>query len=528
MIDAQSADLKSSDVMKQKQAAANVKYLEGVRSVLDGKEVCPKSKLPDPKKVVLPTLPPCWKKTGAKSKAAYDAKATEAAKAITAGILDARSIVEAHTSTKTGKAEPGFERLVDEAANVLKQFQALNEQLDQLNTKADTQIQDCPESKTPTGGGGGGQKKEPPKKHPKRAQRTATGLYSLMAATDSEIWCTYGDGDGTPITLMDEAGSPVVVALQSVTTSNQTAPTSDRAPTVPAEETVPSVPRSPSEQPLPTVEATPSEQPPTTPETPKVTEKTPEQPPPATPETPKVTEKTPEQPPPATPETPKVTEKPPEPTSPIPDTIFVKAKESVLEGQPTGNPIQNQVVKLFPTDKPDLPGTGTKTAQDTGFDENPVQCATGADGGCTMQVPVGDRLLYGLPSTDQKKPGQKYRVDYDLPKQSGGVVETTGKGAQPDLKTGTPATADINTEEFKIGNRTFVRLSYKLPYGVTHDFREQFTPTYGSNYEEDYCRDKQPGPPLGMQPNSLNALNHDLPEAIVNIGRAIRVKGSTP
>ena len=57
--------------------------------------------------------------------------------------------------------------------------------------------------------------------------------------------------------------------------------------------------------------------------------------------------------------TPTTTEKPPEePTSPIPDTVFVKAKESVLEGQPTGSPIENQVVKLFPQEEPQLHGRG--------------------------------------------------------------------------------------------------------------------------------------------------------------------------
>src|SRR4029079_10317543 len=152
-------------------------------------------------------------------------------------------------------------------------------------------------------------------------------------------------------------------------------------------ESTPSAPMTPGSP----AEATPSEP---TAEIPKFSEAvTPSEP---TAETPKTTEPLP----PATPETPDLTEKPPEePTTPIPDTIFVKAKESVLEGLSTGNPIENQVVKLFPAEEPELPGTGvSKEAEDTGFDKDPVECTTGADGNCAMHVPTEDRALYSLPS----------------------------------------------------------------------------------------------------------------------------------
>ena len=119
-----------------------------------------------------------------------------------------------------------------------------------------------------------------------------------------------------------------------------------------------------------------------------------------------------------------------------------------------------------------------------------------------MHVPTEDRALYDLPSTGAE-PGKNYRIDYDLPQTSGGVAETTGKPTEPDVKTGTPESAQVTYEEFKIGDRTFVRLVYEQPYGENHDFDEQFKPIFGESYEQDDCRDKQPGAPLGMEPHSL-------------------------
>ena len=122
-----------------------------------------------------------------------------------------------------------------------------------------------------------------------------------------------------------------------------------------------------------------------------------------------------------------------------------------------------------------------------------------------------------MPSTDGKT-GQTYRVDYDLPQTSGGVAETTGRPTEPDVTTGTPGGAKVIREAFKIGERTFVRLAYEQPHGLDHDFAEQFKPIFGDKYEEDDCRDKQPGPPLGMEPRSYGSLNRELPETTIKLG----------
>jgi hypothetical protein len=370
----------------------------------------------------------------------------------------------------------------------------------------------CPEVKEVEGGGGGGVPREKPGSKPlRRWTPLFPESWKISTGTDGETWCTYGDGNGaeTSIALTDESGVSVLELLETLDTELEQVAT-----------LLESMPATPPETPPPPEETTEP-----TPETPTVAETAPEQPL-NTPETPPTTENLPEEP--TTPETPPTTEKvPEEPTSPIPDTIFVKAKESVLEGQPPGAPIESQVVKLFPAEEPNLPGTAETTeAEDTGFDKDPVQCTTGTDGDCKMQIPAEDRAAYDLPDTGALP--ANYRVDYDLPKDSGGVAETTGKPKEPDVKSGTPAGANVAYEVFSIGERTFTRLVYKQAYGLDHDFDEQFKPVFGESYEEDYCRDKQPGPPLGMQPTTFGALNHDLPEATIKFGAATPARGDAP
>ena len=387
----------------------------------------------------------------------------------------------------------------------------------------------CPEVKEVEGRGGGGQPGEKPGSKPlRRWTPLFPESWKISTGTDGETWCTYGDGNGeeTSIALTDENGVSVDELIETLDSELEQVAT-----------LLESMPPAPPETPRPTEDVTtPSEQPPVTetvpekpttpPETPTTTEKVPEQPT-TPPETPPTAEKPPEKPT-TPPETPPVTENvPEEPTSEIPDTIFVKAKEEVLEGHPPGNPIENQVVKLFPPEEPALPGTGeTKEASDTGFDKDPVECMTGAAGDCEMQIPPEDRAEYDLPDTGEIP--AHYRADYDLPKDSGGVAETTGKPGEPDVTKGTPDGAEVATEAFNIGERSFIRFVYEQVFGLDHNFEEQFKPLFGDAYEEDYCRDKQPGPPLGNHPPSYSALNRDLPQATIKFGQAVPGHGDAP
>jgi len=95
----------------------------------------------------------------------------------------------------------------------------------------------------------------------------------------------------------------------------------------------------------------------------------------------------------------------------------------------------------------------------------------------------------------------------------------------PEVTGGRPAGVDVTFEESKFGDRTFVRLVYEQPYGLDHDFDEQFKPVFGDRYEDDYCREKEPGPALGLLPHSYSALNHELLGARVTFEEA-RTQGN--
>jgi hypothetical protein len=413
-------------------------------------------------------------------------------------------------------------------------------------------IKDCPETKTPTGGGG---KKETPKKHPKHAQRTATGLYfvTVNTATDGQTWCTYGDGIDTPISLTDDGGNPVAVAtLDSTTTLEEGIRTDDTSRTSEEKATAtPGVPELPPSAPTAEGRTTttlgpPTEQllPPPTAAAPPTEQMSNEAPPtnagppveqPSKPTT-TLTEVPPQQPP-KEPTTP-LTEVPPQqpPLTPTTyDRINAKVRQKVLEALLNAQgssqeppPEKGQLVKLTPQDKQEPP-TKTKTVENAdndprGFDKDPLQCTTSVDGDCSMQIPTEDRELYGLPGTSAE-PSKTYRVSFDKSQTSGGVAETTGRHLRPE----SPPTdgAEIIRHEFAIGNRTYVRIVYKKPFGLDRDLSRTFSEFYGSKYEEDSCRDKEPGPPLGMQPHSLSGLNQEIPEAMVKLRGIPRNRGAT-
>jgi hypothetical protein len=324
--------------------------------------------------------------------------------------------------------------------------------------------------------------------------------YTVSFTSDGGKFCTYDDSTSVPAPIFFAGDQGNVVPPDPVG-SPQTSQTPQ----------TPQTPQSPTAQ-------TPSEAPPTA-----VTERTPPQapktPPPESPKTPRT-----EQPksPPDTPTTVTIDAPPPDRPTEIPDTVFVKATEAVLEGQPQGQPIQGQVVKLLPPEKPDLPSDGrTKTAQDTGFDRPPVQCTTEANGECRADVPQNERPFYNLPSRGAATK-QSYRIDVSIRNVSGGLIETTGRNGRPDLAS-TPRGTAVNGDEFRVGNRTFMRVRGYADAGAALSLRERFGGT-DSKYEEDICRDKQPGPPLGMQPSSFEALDHHLLGRLIRLDPALRAR----
>jgi len=199
-------------------------------------------------------------------------------------------------------------------------------------------------------------------------------------------------------------------------------------------------------------------------------------------------------------------------------TIFIKASETVLEGSQTGEPIQGQIIKLVTKEKPALPTTTeNRTAMDKGFDKPAPQCTTAGDGQCRVDIPAEDRSLYAL--KDSPRTGgnslTNYRLSINVMKHTGGVAETTGKQV-PGVNE-TTSKGDVTAELFRIGNRTFVRLGFNTPSGVTNNFVEKYSGLLGVPIEVDICLIKEPGPPLGSEPVSYGAINQELPASVIRL-----------
>jgi hypothetical protein len=366
---------------------------------------------------------------------------------------------------------------------------------------------------------------DPPKKSsmifPGTPLRPGGQTYAVTFARDSTAVCTFDDGTSVPapVAFADDAGNPldpdrlaptdIIPPKRPETPPTQTAELPAKTPDTPPTQTTETLPTTPERPPTQTTET-----PPKTPETPptRTTEappKTPETPPTQTTETP-----------PKTPETPPTQTTTDTPPPSIPDTVFVKAKESVLEGSPPGNPLQGQTVKLLPPNKPDLPGSPeSKIARDTGFDKPPAQCTTTAEGECKIAVLPDDRDAYGLPALSNRA-RQNYRIDVDVRKTTEAVVEISGRRPKPDV-TEAPAGADMFSEPFRSGDRIYARIKSLADKGIDPLLRKKFDDR-GSNFEEDYCREKQPGPPLGMQSDSSRAVHHELPAVTVKLSGGAR------
>jgi hypothetical protein len=281
-------------------------------------------------------------------------------------------------------------------------------------------------------------------------------------------------------------------------------------------------PETPPERPVATTETPPRTPTPKTPETP--TTETPRTP---TTETPPRTPTT-DTPPPRTPETPptQTTDAPKTPTSDdIPSTVFVKANEEVVRGEPTGQPLASQMVKLL-AERPALPSSReTKTAQDTGFDKPPAQCTTGADGRCKFEVPADERPVYGLPVTDTAARRPNYRVEFNALKSSGGVAEITGR--KPGEERTPTDGGNIASDIFNIGNRIFQRFGFNTPYESREDVEASYRSAFGDRYQVDTCETKKlPALPLDIEPSSFNGPNHELSQATIKLDRSARSGGT--
>ncbi len=198
-------------------------------------------------------------------------------------------------------------------------------------------------------------------------------------------------------------------------------------------------------------------------------------------------------------------------------TVYVKAKTSLLQGGgQTGKAVAGQQVKLFaPSTNVALPSEGgTKIDQDSGAD--PLQCVTDQKGECAIELEevlvTGNRVQNALPqnyelgiTADTNK-----GVTVAVPDGAGTGTGTAGAGSGTPSGTGTglpPEVEDKVTGSVKLGDTTYYRLGYDL--SLDSGLKLSLGMKYNLDWSEDYCRDKQPGPPEGFIPDTadLNALS---------------------
>ena len=191
----------------------------------------------------------------------------------------------------------------------------------------------------------------------------------------------------------------------------------------------------------------------------------------------------------------------------------------MLEGGQTGNPIAGQNIALFPF-KPALPvfDNPGPTGNDFGFNRDPARCTTQPNGGCNIPIQNDDRPLFGFPN-DPNQPTNAFGMNIQPQKVNGGYL--TGNQPIPNFTPFLPnGVTPIVGDPLNINGETFTPIFFNFPFNVPFDV-SNLQPQF-PGLLIDFCFTKQPGPPLGMEPESYSALNHELPQASVTIERIRR------
>jgi hypothetical protein len=213
----------------------------------------------------------------------------------------------------------------------------------------------------------------------------------------------------------------------------------------------------------------------------------------------------------------------------VPTPIFVKAKAAVIDGSaPAGNAVAGQTIKLLDTGATDvaLPGQSPERP-DVGYDGDPLQCRTDGNGDCKIEVPPCGETD---PSRCPLKPGAGglapagYQVEVFVGPTSGAVLRREAGEGEGDAgvaggDNGVSAdSASVNGNDYLILSGAGLGYdSWKGKLGLDGDWSEQV----------DYCRDKQPGPPLGWTPADYRPAA-PLPSATLTLETSNLETGAAP
>ncbi len=193
--------------------------------------------------------------------------------------------------------------------------------------------------------------------------------------------------------------------------------------------------------------------------------------------------------------------------------LIFKVTDEVLHGQPSGSALKQTNLMKLVTEDPPLPKTGgSKLVQDKGFDSNPVACVTDASHRCWASFPTSDAKLYRFPVSDY----HIYQTEFAMRRNNGVVIEENGK-----IETALPQVTSevtLTAKGFKIGDKIFKRIAINAPEFSVPGILEKLREAFGPRLQIDYCGEKKPGPPLGMEPLSYSSLDGELPKAEVRLG----------
>ena len=202
----------------------------------------------------------------------------------------------------------------------------------------------------------------------------------------------------------------------------------------------------------------------------------------------------------------------------VPVTIHVKARASVMEGGNQASEVGGQTIRLLTpeTTNPPLPLEGNQR-DDREYDGDPLQCQTDEEGDCQIMVDTGTMFGLGMNAFGNMgfQLASDYTMEVETPDRESQIISTSSPLSQEDIAglTGAAVTGDeITVTELNLSSG----LSYRLDYGLKAGYAwDDYIDTNIEYVEDNVCRDKQPGPPLGWTPphleNRMSRPGEDLP-----------------
>ncbi|MCB9991973.1 MAG: hypothetical protein H6867_11505 [Rhodospirillales bacterium] len=164
--------------------------------------------------------------------------------------------------------------------------------------------------------------------------------------------------------------------------------------------------------------------------------------------------------------------------------LIVKAKQSVLQsGTKAQQAVAGQQIKLFAdsTVAQPLPHTRGAKKNDADFNKPPLQCTTGKDGSCKIDLPPGTVAN-----------GQNLEANVNVTKQNSVNVQVpTPANGKPPASQLPGAVQQYATDTQTVNGKTYVTLTYPAGQDKTVRGLLQNAPNV-IGFETNFCRDKQP------------------------------------